>query len=237
MQRIRQATQQEWRTVTQAEAAVQSASSVSRNPRPNRRWLSLAAAASVAVIAGVLGWNSFLENPVNDGAVVGQLARFEAPLWLRLNDAARAQDWPRFARWNDDYLAARETAELRAETRQMGLSLVRVMPALGLPPPPCAPIAFPSAFAAASAALGIDRAGGLAAYLWAWAENQVLAAVKAIPLGQTDGQRMLLALGERVPALVEAALACPDDALGNLAPGLAILASRHETQYSRLFRS
>jgi len=72
MQRIRLATQQEWRAVTQAESPAESR-------RPNRRWLSLAAAASVAVIAGVLGWNSFLANPVDNGAVVGQLARFEAP--------------------------------------------------------------------------------------------------------------------------------------------------------------
>ena len=79
IQRIRQATQQEWRAVTQAESAVPTTADTSRPSRPNRRWLSLAAAASVAVIAGVLGWNSFLANPANDGAVVGQLARFEAP--------------------------------------------------------------------------------------------------------------------------------------------------------------
>lgn len=72
MQRIRQATQQEWRAVTRAESP-----EVPR--RPNRRWLSLAAAASVAVVAGILGWNSFIANPANDGAVVGELARFESP--------------------------------------------------------------------------------------------------------------------------------------------------------------
>jgi ferric-dicitrate binding protein FerR (iron transport regulator) len=72
MQRIRQATQQEWRAVTQAESPV-----VTR--RPNRRWLSLAAAASVAVIAGVLGWNSFIAGAANNGAVVGELVRSESP--------------------------------------------------------------------------------------------------------------------------------------------------------------
>src|SRR6187402_3365603 len=66
MQRIRQATQQEWRAVTQTEST-----EVSR--RPERRWWSLAAAASVAVIAGVLGWNTFIANPVGEGAVVGEL--------------------------------------------------------------------------------------------------------------------------------------------------------------------
>ena len=67
--------------------------------------------------------------------------------------------------------------------------------------------------------------------------NQVMAAVKAVPLGQTDGQRMLLGLGERIGPAVEAAMALPDDEVGNFAPGLALLSSRHETQYSRLFRS
>jgi|GEM_PF-1399563 ferric-dicitrate binding protein FerR (iron transport regulator) len=72
MQRIRQATQQEWRAVTQAE-------SPEGSRPPNRRWLSLAAAASVAVIAGFLGWNAFMANPADDGAVVGELARSESP--------------------------------------------------------------------------------------------------------------------------------------------------------------
>jgi urease accessory protein len=65
----------------------------------------------------------------------------------------------------------------------------------------------------------------------------VMAAVKAVPLGQTDGQRMLLALGDRIAALVPSILRLGDEELGNFSPGLAILSARHETQYSRLFRS
>jgi ferric-dicitrate binding protein FerR (iron transport regulator) len=70
MQRIRAATQQEWRAVTQSPEHVRA---------PKRRWLSLAAAASVAVLAGVVGWNAFLMNAAGNGAVAGQVARFEAP--------------------------------------------------------------------------------------------------------------------------------------------------------------
>ena len=66
--------------------------------------------------------------------------------------------------------------------------------------------------------------------LWAWLENQVMAAVKAVPLGQTAGQRMLLALGAKLHDVNE-------EEPGNFAPGLAMLSSFHETQYSRLFRS
>jgi urease accessory protein len=58
-----------------------------------------------------------------------------------------------------------------------------------------------------------------------------------VPLGQTDGQRILLGLGERISALIPKILAMKDEDVGNFAPGLALLSSRHETQYSRLFRS
>ncbi len=65
----------------------------------------------------------------------------------------------------------------------------------------------------------------------------MLAALKAVPLGQTQGQRMLLALSARIPEAVERAAAMDDGGLNNLAPGLALLSARHETQYSRIFRS
>jgi urease accessory protein len=64
-----------------------------------------------------------------------------------------------------------------------------------------------------------------------------MAAVKAVPLGQTDGQRMLLSLGNRIEELVKKAMQMKDDQIGNFAPALALFSARHETQYSRLFRS
>ncbi len=69
MQRIRAAAQQEWRAAHPAEPV----------RAPTRRWLALAAAASVALLAGVVGWNAFMANTADSGAVVGQLARFEPP--------------------------------------------------------------------------------------------------------------------------------------------------------------
>jgi urease accessory protein len=77
----------------------------------------------------------------------------------------------------------------------------------------------------------------LAAWLWSWAENQVMAALKTVPLGQVAGQRILLELGQRIPSVVEHALSLGDEELSNFAPGFAIACARHETQYSRLFRS
>ena len=73
------------------------------------------------------------------------------------------------------------------------------------------------------------------AYLWGWLENQASVLMKAVPLGQTDGQRLLLRLGAGIPALVDAA--ARSETLSNFLPGLAIASCRHETQYSRLFRS
>ncbi len=64
-----------------------------------------------------------------------------------------------------------------------------------------------------------------------------MAAVKAVPLGQTQGQRILASLGDLLPSLAEKAMKMKSEDLGNFAPGLALLSSRHETQYSRLFRS
>ena len=74
--------------------------------------------------------------------------------------------------------------------------------------------------------------------IWlAWLENQILAAVKLVPLGQVAGQRMLTSLAAAIPALVGAAMALSDDDLATFAPGFAIASARHETQYTRLFRS
>jgi urease accessory protein len=131
-------------------------------------------------------------------------------------------------------LAGRETAELRAETVQMGGSLLKLLRDVGLSTGDREEISFPAAYALAARHWGIEPRAALVGYLWSWLENQVMAAVKAVPLGQTAGQKMLLALGGRLEAIADrAATAEPS----NFAPALAILSSRHEKQYSRLFRS
>ena len=132
---------------------------------------------------------------------------------------------------NDFFLASRESAELRAETLQMGHSLQKLLAELGVDVPIEEP-ALPTAFACAARAWSITERDALVAYLWSWLENQVMAALKAVPLGQTAGQKILLELGGRLEALVE-----KEAQWSNFAPGVAYLSARHETQYSRLFRS
>ena len=95
----------------------------------------------------------------------------------------------------------------------------------------------PAAFALAAYNAQVPAEEALTGYLWSWLENQVIACVKAVPLGQVAGQRLLLALGAWIPSVVAAAQGVADEDVGSFAPGLAIASSRHETQYTRLFRS
>jgi urease accessory protein len=153
------------------------------------------------------------------------VARMEAPLlWQMMH----GHDM------NEIFIASRETAELRAETLQMGHSLCRLLEELGFQNLPEGEVAFPTAYAMAARKWNIEPRAALVAYVWSWLENQVMAAIKAVPLGQTAGQKMLLRLGDRLERIADEAV---KGDLCNFAPGLAVLSSRHETQYSRLFRS
>jgi urease accessory protein len=168
------------------------------------------------------------------------VAGFEAPVFLRLTAAWLARDSELAWRWNEELVASRETAELRAETLQMGHSLRALLRELSIDASRLDAfdeIAYATAFSFACHAWEIAPAEALEAYLFAWIENQALAALKAVPLGQTAVQRMVLGIAARIPGIVEHAACVRDEDLSNLAPGLAILSSRHETQYSRLFRS
>jgi urease accessory protein len=169
------------------------------------------------------------------------VGRGEAVYLAHMLAAWRERDDARLARLDEDFVASRESAELRAETLQMGHSLRRLLDDLaGAPAGRLAGFAqpsFPLAWSCAAAAWAIPTEDALAAYLWAWAENQVMAALKAVPLGQTAGQRLLLALGDLMPGLATAAATVPIEDAANFLPCLAIASSRHETQYSRLFRS
>jgi len=223
-------------------------------PGASQRLSGLLAAmhlASPALPVGGFAYSQGLEMAIADAMVVDAasarrwiedlllcvVARFEAPLWLRAFDAYAAGDPARFAAINSELLAARETAELRAETRQMGASVLRLFAAFELPPPALETVSYPAAFAAACCGLGVDREAGLTAYLWSWVENQVLVAVKTLPLGQQAGQSMLLALRAVIVRAVSVASTLRDEDLGTAAIAFALCSARHESLYSRLFRS
>jgi urease accessory protein len=170
------------------------------------------------------------------------VAQLEAPLAYRMLLAALAQELSLLNHWNDEFLCLRETQELRAETLQMGYSFKRIARELGawreensLPEENA--LSYPCAFAWACASWCIASPEALKGYLWAWCENQVMAAIKAVPLGQTAGQQMLARLADEIEAISAYAMSVTDEDICNVTPGLAIASSRHETQYSRLFRS
>ena len=214
--------------------------------------------ASPTLPIGAYSYSQGLEWGVGDGTIrdaasaqrwIGDLLDHVMPfgegaMTWRLLSAVEHGDWSACGHWNATFRASRETAELSAETEQTGHSLMRLVGDLELLDaeasgtlPALAPMTLPAAFALAARGFGVPAEAALTAYLWAWLENQVLCAMKLIPLGQVAGQRMLLALGGRVPGAVATAQVIADDELSNFAPGLAIASSRHETQYTRLFRS
>ena len=160
------------------------------------------------------------------------VATMDAPLLFNLLQGTSEEQ-----KSNELFLASRETAELRAETAQMGYSLCRLLRELGVSGLPEGEVAFPTAFSRAARHWGIEPRDALMGYLWSWLENQVMAAVKGVPLGQTAGQRMLLSLGQLVSRISDSINENSLEDLSNFAPQLAMLSSRHETQYSRLFRS
>jgi len=224
------------------------------------RFVRLLQLTSPALPVGAYTYSQGLEWAVESGAVADEagaacwigdalsynLAQLEAPLAAAMLAAWRAGDDARVSELNTDFNASRETMELRAETVQMGWSLLRLLSELDaftqLPGWRARLLAvnepaFPTVWTAAAAAWEISAEQALAAYLWMWLENQVMAAVKAIPLGQSAGQRLLATLSERIPALAAEAAALPEPEWSNFSPGLAIASSLHETQYTRLFRS
>ncbi|MGQ0621633.1 MAG: urease accessory protein UreF [Panacagrimonas sp.] len=190
-----------------------------------------------AIDAGLVSDETSARRWIGDGLRF-VLARYEAPVWLRLYRACLADDRDTLRNWNEDFLASRETAELRAETVQMGYSLMQLMRTLGHASVfDAGEVAYPAAHAWACTRWSIGEDEGLVAYLYGWAENQVMAALKTVPLGQSAGQRLLLALRPSIAEAAQTARALEDEDLSTQTPMLAILSSRHETQYSRLFRS
>lgn len=191
--------------------------------------------------AGTVRDEASAERWIGD-VLAHSVASFEAPLLARLISAWQADDTAEAARLNAEFLASREAAELRAETLQMGHSLARLLAELD---DPCAarlaaleaPPAFPTAWSCAATAWDIAPAEQVLAYLWCWLENQVMAALKLVPLGQSAGQRVLRRLAAGLPALAQGALELEPARWSSFAPGFALASARHETQYSRLFRS
>jgi urease accessory protein len=182
--------------------------------------------------ASTLDWLSGLAHHA-----IGTL---DLPLLLRLQRAWLANDLSSVRAWSAHLIAARETAELRAEELHLGRALARVLVEMEIGEAAdwqqAAP-AFATMFSLAAARWRINVADTLAGYLWAWSENQVLAAVKLVPLGQSAGQRLLHRLTAAMPAIIERAQTLGDESIGVGTVSQVFASALHESQYTRLFRS
>lgn len=175
------------------------------------------------------------------GVLDHSLRRLDLPIFARLYRAWRDSDAEAVQRWNARLYASREAAELQREDRQLGAALARLLADLGLDEAASwrnAPrVCFATLFALAAARWDIPLTEAATGYAWTWLENQVIAATRLIPLGQTASQRLLSAAGPAIAAAVAAGLVLPDEDIGASSPGLALAGMLHETQYSRLYRS
>jgi urease accessory protein len=182
------------------------------------------------------------------GLLDAQLGNLDLPVLRRLHDAWGDHESDVSARavhaihtWSAFLMASRPSAELQAEERHLGAALARVVAGLGLPEAAAwaarDEVTYATIFALAARRWDVPVAAAAQGFAFAWAEAQTSAAVRLVPLGQSAGQRILAAAAAKIPDVVARALALPDGELGAAAPRLAVASARHETQYSRLFRS
>jgi urease accessory protein len=226
-------------------------------PLPAPALLRLMWLASPALPVGGFSYSEGLEAAVEAGLVTDApsasdwlvdqlhlaLVRSDLAVAAKAFAAWRRNDLDTIAQLNDWVARTRETHEMRLQTEQMGRSLAvwltheaadeHAAELTALPPAPTWPVAF---------ALAAERTGApvreaMVSFTFGWAENMVQAALKAVPLGQVAGQRVLSVLVDAIPGAVDAAIALPTGDRQAFTPMLAILSARHEAQYSRLFRS
>ena len=221
------------------------------------RLLWLMQLASPALPVGGFSYSEGMEAAVEHGLVtdehsaqtwlIDQLhlvqSRSELPVGGQAMRAWRTHDNAALQQLNDWVMQTRETFEMRLQTEQMGRSLLiwlrnhQAADEADMQLCDSLPPTWPLVFALALNTHAVDTREGLLTCAFGWAENMVQAAIKSVPLGQLSGQRMLAALSAEIPVAVEHALSIPDNQQQSFTPRLAILSARHETQYSRLFRS
>jgi len=221
--------------------------------RATLRLVRLLHLASPALPIGAFHFSQGLEYAVERGWVGDEtsasswiaglaehvIGRHDLPVLKRMLEAFESEDIAAAKRWNAFLLAGRETSELRAEDEHMGAALARVTVEHGLDfashrieRPTYAVV-----FAFACRSYGATSAEALSTYAWTWLENQVLAAIKLVPLGQNAGQRILHEIANDLPAVVQRAHEYVDDDIGIGALMHGVASAHHETQYTRLFRS
>ena len=217
--------------------------------------LRLLQLASPALPVGAYAYSQGLEYAVETGWVNDEnsacdwmlgilqygLARLDVPVFSRLYKAWENADESGVQQWNDYLFAARESAELQQEEQHLGRALARVLSSQGIGEAKSWQsidrACFATMFSLAAVRWKIALLDAATGYLWAWTENQTMAATKLVPLGQTAAQQILSQAQPMIVTAVETGLSLDDEDISGALPGLAIASALHETQYSRLFRS
>ena len=173
------------------------------------------------------------------GQIKNNLSALDVPVFLRMYDAWSKEDLASVQHWNDITLALRESLELRNEDITVAKAMQRFICGLDISVPEIQSddIAFVTMYSFVCQHWSINKIEAAHGLLWSWCKNQVSAAIKLVPLGQTSGQKIMSQAIEAISVAVEQGAQCDDEDIGQLAPGLAIASALHETQYSRLFRS
>lgn len=172
--------------------------------------------------------------------MVYNLGKLDGPILARLYGAWWRRDLEALNYWNHFIQASRESKELLLEDLQMGAALRRLLlelDVLGADHWPAEETSFVSMFSLAASHWQLSADQTLNGFVWSWLENQVAAAIKLVPLGQTQGQKLLVKLMPVVRTTVQSSKTVADDELGSSLPRLALASMQHEVQYSRLFRS
>jgi urease accessory protein len=196
-----------------------------------------------AVEAGDIGDARTLRDWIGTMAAAGSIF-CDAVLFVQAHDATASGDAGRIAEIAELAAAMAGCKERFLETTAQGAAFIQVTSAAW----PCpaldrlaaawsGPVAYPVAVASACAGHGIAAAAAMHAFLFAVAANLVSAGIRLIPLGQTDGQRVLAALESALLGTAERALGATIDDIGAATLRADIAGMRHETQYTRLFRS
>ena len=172
------------------------------------------------------------------------IAHTDLAIIKQLYGALIENDLALFSEHNQLLIACRESAELRLADVAMGKALVRLINQLDAVNSDdfseylaLKEISFVSAFALIAYLCQLDLLEAQSGFCWTYIDNQVAAATKLVPLGQTQSQNMLFALSEQAESAISIANDLALEEIGASLPRLAMASAWHETQYTRLFRS
>jgi urease accessory protein len=217
--------------------------------------LSMLRLGSAALPIGAFAYSQGLETAVARGKIhnlaatvdwlkgllENALLSSDVPLLARLHRAWTGFDVPQLNYWNHQWRAMRATRELRDEDRQLGASLLRLLARQGIEPTDTRAITgqptLGLAMSLAAVSWGLDPLALGATYCFAWVEAQVGAAVRLVPLGQTEAQTAIAFLLPAIATGLTGSLSLEDDEITSTVPGQTLCSALHETLYTRLFRS